>query len=73
MGTATINTSGTAGAAGNVLAVANGGTTNAGTISFGNITATGTTTGGNVTIIAEGGINLAGTTVDTTGTTSSGA
>ncbi len=61
LGTTNINTSGGAGAAGNVLAIANG------SISLGSITATGGTNGGNVKVIAEGSITVGN--IDTTGST----
>lgn len=69
----TINTGSTfaGGNGGSVTLVANGGLTNAGTITTEAITTTGDNNGGAVTIIGEGDIHLNGT-VNTTGTNGTG-
>jgi len=58
------------GSGGNLLAVANAGTPNAGSIDLGNVSTTGNTTGGSVTLIGPGGINIGD--IDTNGLTASG-
>jgi hypothetical protein len=62
-----VNTSSGISNGGDVLLVANGGTTNSGSISIGDIDASGSVTGGNVTVIAEGQITTGNIT--STGTT----
>jgi hypothetical protein len=69
----TINLSSTSGNGGSLTAVANGGSTNSGTIDLGTVTTTGTTSqSGAVQIIGEGGVTVGAINTNGTATTDGG-